>query len=426
MKFNRSIFNILCVSFGFLCNLSAYNALLNAQKYIFEAIKSDNPAYKADAYIGLCITFGVSSITNWFAPVIIILIGPRSTMCLGMFINTLYLLQLLFHIDWLFYIGCVMSGIGGSLMWTAVGHYLTLNSTKDTIQRNSGIFWAIIQISAIIGNLYIYIVIKNDTVTKNQRQQMFIVMAILALFSAIIMIIIRRAVHKTEPMNALQIFIQEVKLLIHREMLLLSITYFYSGFVLSFYLGVYSNAVGFTNSFKEIDTTLISISGMLIGAGEVVGGTLFGILGHKTIRWGHYPIVITGFIIHVMTYTFILINLPDSATNGPTDDSAFIESNIYLAYACAFLLGFGDACYITQIFGMLGSVFAKKSASAFALFKFVQSVACAIAYLYTAIGLHRVLYILYIFSVLGTVSFCVVEWLPRLHIESSDNNLETN
>lgn len=43
-----------------------------------------------------------------------------------------------------------------------------------------------------------------------------------------------------------------------------------------------------------------------------------------------------------------------------------------VALLCSFLLGFGDSCYNTQIYSLLGGAFAKKSTEAFSIFKFVQ------------------------------------------------------
>ena len=63
-------------------------------------------------------------------------------------------------------------------------------------------------------------------------------------------------------------------------------------------------------------------------------------------------------------------------------DVGFIEANKYLAIACSFLLGFGDACFNTQIFSILGSAYKDNSAAAFAIFKFVQSFAAAAAFFY--------------------------------------------
>ena len=65
-----------------------------------------------------------------------------------------------------------------------------------------------------------------------------------------------------------------------------------------------------------------------------------------------------------------------------SEDVGFIEANKYLAIACSFLLGFGDACFNTQIFSVLGSFYKDNSAAAFAIFKFVQSFAAAAAFFY--------------------------------------------
>lgn len=102
------------------------------------------------------------------------------------------------------------------------------------------------------------------------------------------------------------------------------------------------------------------------------GGALFGILGTKTARWGRDPIVIMGYVIHLLAFFLIFINLPNSAPFGDTTDIAYISPSPYLAMVCSFLLGFGDACYNTQIYSILGGNYADNSTSAFALFKFTQ------------------------------------------------------
>ena len=59
---------------------------------------------------------------------------------------------------------------------------------------------------------------------------------------------------------------------------------------------------------------------------EFSGGALFGILGPKTIRWGRDPIVMVGFIIHMVSFFLIFLNLPNSSPFAETYDSAFINS----------------------------------------------------------------------------------------------------
>jgi hypothetical protein len=44
----------------------------------------------------------------------------------------------------------------------------------------------------------------------------------------------------------------------------------------------------------------------------------------------------------------------------------------FVAIVCSLLLGFGDSCYNTQIYSIVGGIFPEDSAPAFAIFKFTQ------------------------------------------------------
>ena len=152
---------------------------------------------------------------------------------------------------------------------------------------------------------------------------------------------------------------------------------------------------------------------------------------------------------------------------GPTEDSAYMNSNAYLAIFTSFLLGIvhchfnqlcyikyypvsshkrkkkytftsinvsglGDSCFNTQVYSILGSVYKEDSAPAFAIFKFVQSTSAAIAFFYSNhMELPYQLLILVIFCVGGTISFCAVEWkahrmsLLKRREEDSPENVDT-
>lgn len=123
------------------------------------------------------------------------------------------------------------------------------------------------------------------------------------------------------------------------------------------------------DNFKK----LVGLSGIFIGVGEVFGGSLFGILGSKTSKWGRDPIVIGGYIVHMIAFFFIFLNIPNDAPFGKnTDEVGFITPSPILAIFCSFLLGFADSCFNTQIYSILGVAFSDSSAEAFALFKFTQ------------------------------------------------------
>ena len=64
-----------------------------------------------------------------------------------------------------------------------------------------------------------------------------------------------------------------------------------------------------------------------------------------------------------------------------------------------------------QVYSILGGTFKENSASAFAIFKFMQSFAAAIAFWYSPLlKLYWQLLIAVVLDILGTIAFCTVEW----------------
>lgn len=84
--------------------------------------------------------------------------------------------------------------------------------------------------------------------------------------------------------------------------------------------------------------------------------------------------------------------------------------SILLATICGFLLGFGDACWNTQIFAFLISRYLNQSAQAFSLFKFFQSLFASITFYYSnTIQLHYHLIVLVIGSIAGAIGFYLAD-----------------
>ena len=154
----------------------------------------------------------------------------------------------------------------------------------------------------------------------------------------------------TPPQTPSQAFKSAGRFFLTREMLLLSVTFFYSGLQLSIWSGVYPTSVGFTRTFGPNRKALATLCSIFIAVGEVSGGSLFGFLGHFTAKKGRDPIIILGFIISMISYFLMFLNLPFEAPLGETKetDLAYITSNQYLAVFTGFLLGFSDACFNTQ------------------------------------------------------------------------------
>jgi len=81
-------------------------------------------------------------------------------------------------------------------------------------------------------------------------------------------------------------FLNALKLFGTWHMLLLSLCSIYTGLEYSFLSGVYSTAVGNTKRLGVDSKKFVGLVGILVGVGEVLGGSIFGLLGSRTTKRG--------------------------------------------------------------------------------------------------------------------------------------------
>ncbi|KAI5651745.1 ion channel regulatory protein UNC-93 domain-containing protein [Phthorimaea operculella] len=423
----RRFVNVILLGFGFMFVFTAFQTMGNIEKTILDSISQDDKEFTGDGYTSLAIIYATLAICNWMAPSVISITGPRGAMLIGAATYLFFIVTFLFPRTWLLYAASVLIGAGAAAIWTGQGNYLTLNSDADTISRNSGVFWAMLQCSLFFGNLFVFIKFQGKThIDLETRNVVFGALTAVCAVGIVFLLSLRppRRVPaldeaKTEMVNheaegPLDAFKGALRLFATKDMLLLSVCFIYTGVELSFFSGVYSSAIGFTLSIGENAKQLVGLSGVFIGMGEVLGGALFGILGSKTTRWGRDPIVIMGYLIHLVSFFLIFINLPAEAPFGDTNEVSYMTPSASLAMLCSFLLGFGDACFNTQIYSLLGGNYSDNSTSAFALFKFTQSLAAAACFFYSSRALLSVqLGVLAILASLGTGCFVRVEWAGK-------------
>ncbi|XP_065659218.1 UNC93-like protein MFSD11 isoform X2 [Hydra vulgaris] len=336
------------------------------------------------------------------------------------------------------YIASFLLGVGAAILWCGQGNFLTLNSDAETINRNSSIFWALLQCSLLFGNIFVYFFFAQaDTISEMKREILYTVLTVCAVLGTLALLFLRAppknkietesescsdigstnqvfSKHESsQPSNIqstpLQAFLNSFKLLFTKDMLLLSVTASYTGFELAFYSGVYGTSINNTKNLNESHRQ-VGLMGILVGCGEILGGLLFSIFSKRTEKYGRNPIVLLGFIIHMIAFYLIFLNVPDEATLQETWGDSFLNYNLFVYGLCAFFLGFGDSCFNTQMYAILGTAYANDSASAFALFKCLQSLCSGIAFAYgLVLTLKWQLLILVITAFFGTVSFIKVE-----------------
>nr|XP_044601275.1 UNC93-like protein MFSD11 isoform X1 [Equus asinus]XP_044601276.1 UNC93-like protein MFSD11 isoform X1 [Equus asinus] len=391
--------------------------------------------FHGSGYTSMAIIYGVFSASNLITPSVVAIVGPQLSMFASGLFYSMYIAVFIQPFPWSFYTASVFIGIAAAVLWTAQGNCLTINSDEHTIGRNSGIFWALLQSSLFFGNLYIYFAWQGKTqISESDRRTVFIALTVISLVGTVLFFLIRKPdsenvlgedessddqdleVNESAQNNmtkAVDAFKKSLKLCVTKEMLLLSITTAYTGLELTFFSGVYGTCIGAVNKFGTEEKSLIGLSGIFIGIGEILGGSLFGLLS-KNNRFGRNPVVLLGILVHFTAFYLIFLNMPADAPIAPvegTDSSAYIKSSKEVAVFCSFLLGLGDSCFNTQLLSILGFLYSEDSAPAFAVFKFVQSICAAVAFFYSNyLLLHWQLLVMVIFGFFGTVSFFTVEW----------------
>ncbi|KAI8130345.1 hypothetical protein FF38_03408 [Lucilia cuprina] len=428
--------NVLILGFGFMFVFTSFQTMGNIEKTLLVSINKDDPSFKGDGYISLAVIYASFALCNWFAPSFIAFTGPRTAMLVGALTYTFFMVTFLFPTTWLLYVSSALLGAGAAITWTGQGTFLARCSDSGNISRNSGIFWALLQCSMFFGNLFVYYQFQNKDHIDEQTRSLVIGVLIAVAVLGVIFLATLRSVpdnshmdtelqHPQSPYDRSKVaLVSAGKLFLTRDMLMLSMAFLYTGFELSFFSGVYGPSIGFTQKISDTPKEIMGLAGICIGVGEVFGGSLFGILASKTTRFGRDPIVIVGYVIHMIAFLLIFLNLPDAAPFNDTDDMSYFDPpQVWIALVCALMLGFGDACFNTQIYSMLGGVFVKNSVGAFALFKFTQSVAAAISFFYSShLGLRAQLGILVVTGTIGAACFCIVEWRAkrRAREESQD------
>ncbi|XP_044309541.1 UNC93-like protein MFSD11 isoform X2 [Varanus komodoensis] len=368
--------NIIVLGTAFMFMFTAFQTCGNVAQTVITNLNQTD--FHGSGYTSMAVIYGVFSASNLISPSVVAIIGPQLSMFISGIFYSIYIAIFIQPSTWTFYTASVFLGIAAAVLWTAQGNCLTINSDENTIGRNSGIFWALLQ-------------------SRSGQSKM------------------------TKAVDA---FKRSIKLCGTKEILLLSITTAYTGLELTFFSGVYGTCIGAVNKFGTEEKSLIGLSGIFIGIGEILGGGIFGLLS-KNNRFGRNSVVMLGIVVHFVAFYLIFYNIPNDAPIASihgTDSVAFMEPSKEVAIFCSFLLGLGDSCFNTQLLSILGFLYSENSAPAFAIFKFIQSVCAAIAFFYSNyLLLQWQLLIMAVVGFFGTLSFFTVEWkAPAFVSKASD------
>jgi len=404
------MFNIFMLGLCFFLVFAGFNTMGQTQALIYSSADSTGeiPGFSVNGLVTNGIVYGVFAFASWIAPSIVVMTGPRICMIIAALTYLFNITQLLYLNEYSVYPASVILGIGAPIIWVGQGAFLANNSNPKTVTRNSGIFWAMNMSSAFAGNSFAYFLFKDtEFVEKSTRMLLGGVLSATTALGIACMFLLRPTpwVVKKNEDTFMSVLKSSWTMILTKRMLLFSITLFFTGLNQAFWGGVYATCVGFTEGIGADRKALAGLSGVIVAAGEVAGGLLFGFFGHLTVKRGRHPIIFLGFVMTMIAYSLMLINFPMDASAGETSDTGFINPSRGLALGTAFILGFGDACFMTQVTAMLAELWSENPASAFGIFKFVQGLASMLGFLFAGVkvGLYWQLLIAAIFCLSGTI-----------------------
>ncbi|XP_060242309.1 UNC93-like protein MFSD11 isoform X2 [Meriones unguiculatus] len=378
---SKKLFNIVILGVAFMFMFTAFQTCGNVAQTVIRSLNSTD--FHGSGYTSLAIIYGVFSASNLITPSVVAIVGPQLSMFVSGLFYSMYIAVFIQPFPWSFYTASVFIGIAAA------------ENDRRTV------FIALTVIS-LVGTVLFFLIRKPDPENVPGEEESCDDQDMEATESA-----------QNNVTKAVDAFKKSLKLCVTKEMLLLSVTTAYTGLELTFFSGVYGTCIGAVNKFGKEEKSLIGLSGIFIGIGEILGGSLFGLLS-KNNRFGRNPVVLLGTLVHFLAFYLIFLNMPGDAPIAPvegTNSSAYIRPSKEVAILCSFLLGLGDSCFNTQLLSILGFLYAEDSAPAFAVFKFVQSICAAMAFFYSNyLLLHWQLLVMVIFAFFGTISFFAVEW----------------
>nr|XP_046161484.1 UNC93-like protein MFSD11 isoform X3 [Oncorhynchus gorbuscha] len=416
------IYNVVILGLGFLFIFTAFTTCGNIEQTIVKSL--DNDTFTGSGYHSLGIIYGIFSFSNLLAPTVVAIIGPQFTMFFSGILYSGYVAVFITPSTWSFYFTSVLIGIGAAMLWTAQGHFLVENSDASTINRNTGMFWALLQCSMLFGNLYIYFDWNGKMeISDRSRKTIFIGLLVTSVLGTLSFLALRKTLPPEEEMlneeegqpllSSRMMYKQRANSAVQDAKSEFSLE-------LSFYSGVYGTCIGATTEFGAAAKGLIGISGIVLGIGEIVGGGVFGLLC-KNNRFRRTSVVFLGMVVHFVAFYLIYLNIPDDAPvvlKTSTLNKPYLTPSISIALLSSFLLGLGDSCFNTQLYSILGHVYAEQSAPAFAIFKFIQSIFAAVAFFYSGyLLLTWQLLIMVILGFTGTLCFFMVERIQNFSVD---------
>lgn len=418
---NRNLYNIHILGIGFMLVFSAFITASFIESIVFKDFNKNGIGGKTGFY-SLAIIYTCLGLANWFSPAIVKRLGCKVSLFLSALPYTGFIFCMYEPYLWSVFTLSALLGAGGGVIWTANGEVISKSSPGDSMAKHTGIFWSWFNSSMLLGNIFLYFYLGDaEIIHDKQRHVIYLVLGVLCTLGTFTFLLLKpnNSVSTGEndeaglaPVQAesiLQPIKDAVKFGRTWQMGLLYGAIIFTGFSLNFWSSVFITVIG--NVFPK--RSCLALGGICTGVGEISAGFIWGRLSNKI---GRHGVVMCSTVINCILYYLAFISFPfDAATTAAkvAEDNPIIASSLPLTLVMGVLLGLGDGGFNVSIYAALGTVFDSNPAPAFAVFKFVQSLVGAAAFMYCGhLLLPFQLGILALSCLVGCVSFIVLERYP--------------
>ncbi|KAN0015971.1 hypothetical protein ACTFIU_005921 [Dictyostelium citrinum] len=345
-------------------------------------------------YYTLALLYSSLSISNFISPFIVSKLGEKISLIIGTLSYAIYIGSNIYVTQPSLYISSILVGFGGAILWNAQGSLVIKYSTDETIGSNTGLFFALFQTDQIIGNLGSATLINKAGLSNKILFIIFMGISFIPIIGFLFLnypnkiettiksINIQdeeetkgneKKEEKEENLSIKNIFKSTIILFKDKPIQLLIPSLLYSGISQTFFFGVFPSLIG-----VEWVGYVMSVFGFFDALSSFILGKLSDKIGRKLlILISTISFIIGIILIYLANKSKITQMISNNNYNNYNE-----EYKILCYFIGSALLGISDAGFNTQLYSLLGVIYPTRGEAAVGVFKFVQSTATAIAFIY--------------------------------------------
>jgi hypothetical protein len=224
------------------------------------------------------------------------------------------------------------------------GNFLAINSDPTTVGRNAGIFWALYQMSGVLGNAFVLVLFRSvEVIDPDTRWAVAWALTAMCLAGQLLVLLLRptpwvgqgrgttgvRYCCHVSPLgksnNPWQGILSCLRLLRTPDMLLLCCSFVYSGLETSFWAGSFPSSISFSLQLGPARKAVMGLGSIMVPLGSILAGGGLVLARARVHRAGRQPVILAGLALHTVAFLLCLLFLPHLAPLGDTAEPALLH-----------------------------------------------------------------------------------------------------